>query len=50
MRITSRAEEGGKVNKDSHDDDRIITKKWLYWTLAGFIVIIVLLAIGVAIK
>lgn len=39
------------MKKDpDEDDDRIITKKWLYWTLAAFIAIIVLLIIGMALK
>jgi len=36
--------------KNQDDKDRIVTKKWLYWTLAAFIAIIVLLAIGLALK
>lgn len=38
------------MKKDPEENDRIITKKWLYWTLAAFIAIIVLLIIGVALK
>jgi len=38
--------------KTPHDpqDKPIITKKWLYWTVAAFVAIIVLLAIGLALK
>lgn len=32
------------------DNQRIITKKWLYWTLAAVISIIVLGAIGLALN
>ena len=32
------------------DNQRIITKKWLYWTLAAVIAIIVLGAIGLALN
>jgi len=39
--------EGGLVkNTDDPDNKPIITKKWLYWTLAAFVAILVLLAIG----